>query len=174
MIQEKNIHHPPFSCIEKSYVINGVTFEILSPPDDFKARKTWEKWRDSNNNSLVLRVSFGSTSFFFPGDIMADAEEALVRAPSADLKSTVLLAPHHGSRTSSTVSFLTRVDPEVVVISSGNGFGMPHKRVLERYKSFNCLIYRTDLHGALEMTSDGMHLEIKPTVTGEGTPAAPG
>ncbi len=166
VIREKDIVYPAFSSIPKSQTISGVDFDILYPPDGFMEKKEIEKWRDSNNNSLVVKVTFGSTSFFFPGDIMAAAELELVRTFSADLKSVVLLAPHHGSRTSSTELFLDRVDPEIVVISLGwkNRFRMPHVSVLERYKTRNCDIYRTDLHGALMMVSDGQDVRVEPTI----------
>src|SRR5262249_15116181 len=79
-----------------------------------------------NDNSLVFRLTYGSFSALLPGDIEADAEEALLRT-GVDLQSDVLKAPHHGSDTSSTQAFVDRVRPREVVFSVGprNRFGFP-------------------------------------------------
>ena len=142
---------------------------ILYPPNNFMRKKAVDSWRNSNNNSLVIRLEFGSVSFLFPGDIMENAEHELVGLSGDDLKSTLLVAPHHGSRTSSTETFLHAVDPDVVVFSSGwkNRYNMPHPTVLERYKKMECRIFRTDRHGAISVKTDGTELEVTPTVVME-------
>ena len=68
---------------------------------------------------MVVKVSFGDISFLFAGDIMADAEKELVGLGGADLSSDVLLVTHHGSRSSSSQPFLSKVQPDVAVISAG-------------------------------------------------------
>ncbi len=107
---------------------------------------------------------------------MAAAEKELVRIASGDLKSSVLLAPHHGSRTSSTDLFLDRVDPGIVVISAGwkNRFRMPHESVLKRYEARGCRVYRTDLHGALLLVSDGQGIRVEPTLVTIHNTSEPG
>jgi competence protein ComEC len=145
-------------------VINGVRFQVLYPPVDFLDRKSREVWRTPNNNSLVLKVSFQDISLLLPGDIEADAEKELCALDCRMLKCDLLLAPHHGSRTSSTPRFLKCVDPDVAVVSSGwkNRFGFPHPKVLERYEAIGCQVFRTDLQGAVTVTTHGKALSIKP------------
>jgi competence protein ComEC len=138
----------------------------MYPPADFLNKKVFEKWRTVNNNSLVLKVSFGQMSFLFPGDIMAEAEKELVRSAGANLACNVLLAPHHGSRTSSTAAFLDLVQPDVVVVSSGwkNRFRFPHPAILDAYKKRGSRIFRTDLNGAVYLTTDGKKLTAKAVI----------
>ena len=166
IIEKDKIHMPTFKDMSRIHDINGVRLKILYPPDDFIDKREKEKWRDLNNNSLVLKAEFGSKSFLFPGDIMACAERELVAIAGDELKSTVLIAPHHGSRTSSTGPFLDKVEPELVIISSGwnNRFRFPHPSVLKRYRELGCGILRTDSHGAVTISTDGEFLSLKPTV----------
>jgi competence protein ComEC len=138
----------------------------LYPPRGFLKAKETVKWRNTNNNSLVVKVSMGSTSFLFPGDIMAAAEKELVALAGRKLNSTVLLAPHHGSRSSSSKVFLGEVNPEVIVISSGrqSRFKLPHPAILKTYQHRGYSIFRTDLNGAVSLSTDGQQLEIKPFI----------
>jgi competence protein ComEC len=78
------------------------------------------------------------------------------------LSSNVLIAPHHGSKTSSSQVFLNTVNPEVVVISSGrnNRFKFPHAVILKRYENKGCTIWRTDISGAIRLATDGQELAI--------------
>jgi competence protein ComEC len=78
------------------------------------------------------------------------------------------LAPHHGSRSSSSALFLGRVAPQIVAISSGwkNSFKFPHPTVLQQYRRRAYQIYRTDTCGAIEFITDGEQLTVEPFVTG--------
>ena len=88
-----------------------------------------------NKSSCVISVSAMGASILLPGDIGATVESRLVQdgLPRHD----ILLAPHHGSRTSSTGYFLDALQPEWVLIpaGAGNRFGFPHRETLERYRS---------------------------------------
>jgi competence protein ComEC len=108
----------------------------------------------------------GSTSFLFPGDIMAAAEKELVGLVGRKLNSTVLIAPHHGSRSSSSTAFLGEVNPEVIVISSGrqSRFKLPHPTILKKYQHHGYSIFRTDINGAVSLSTNGQQLEIKPFI----------
>ncbi|MFC1516743.1 ComEC/Rec2 family competence protein [Thermodesulfobacteriota bacterium] len=161
-IEKMKIHAPQYDKLRKTHNLNGLLLKILYPPKDFITRSKNEPWRNVNNNSLVVKVEFGSTSFLFPGDIKLQAEKELVATAGDDLQSTVLISPHHGSKTSSSAFFLDKVQPEFVVISSGwnNRFGFPHSQVLRRYKERNCRVFRTDSHGAVAMSTDGETLDI--------------
>jgi len=136
----------------------GHTFLIFfrGPPRDFS--------RSLNNNSLVFQVRLDQFALLFPGDILNERERALasqaVQGPN--LKSSLLLSPHHGSLTSSSNIFLDKVNPESVIISCGfgNQYGFPHHDVLKRYKNRGCRVFRTDLNGAVTILSDGTGYNI--------------
>ncbi len=164
IIRRRHLFQPDLEQMSRQQLINGVEFCFLYPPADFLAQKTIDKWRSTNNNSLVLKVSYGKISFLFPGDILAQAEKEVVELAGADLASDVLLVPHHGSRSSSSQAFLSRVQPDIAVISAGwkNRFRLPHSTVLKAYQKNGCRIFRTDRHGAIVMQTDGNLLTIKP------------
>jgi len=171
IISQKQVSQPNFQIMPRKQLINGVEFCFLYPPDDFLVRKA-QKWRNSNNNSLVVKVSFGRISFLFPGDITAEAERELVSLAGADLACDVLLVPHHGSRSSSSQPFLSKVEPDVAVISAGwkNRFRFPHATVLDAYESIGCRIFRTDRNGAILFKTDGNRLTIKPFLPSDVAP----
>jgi competence protein ComEC len=164
VVASRGISLPVFERMTRRHKIKDVELSFLYPPLDFMKRKNSERWRNLNNNSLVVRVSLGSTSFLFPGDIMAEAEAEIVRMVGNKLSSTVLIAPHHGSRTSSSKIFLDEVNPEIVIISAGRNrrFKLPHRTVLKRYQERGYTIWRTDINGAICMATDGEHFEVNP------------
>ncbi len=172
IIAQKQVSQPNFQIMPRKQLINGVEFCFLYPPDDFLTRKADQKWRNSNNNSLVVKVSFGRISFLFPGDITAEAEKELVGLAGADLACDVLLVPHHGSRSSSSQPFLSKVQPDVAVISAGwkNRFRFPNATVLDAYESIGCRIFRTDRNGAILFKTDGNRLTIKPFLPSDEAP----
>jgi competence protein ComEC len=107
---------------------------------------------DTNNNSCVLRVRHPSASLLLPCDIESTAEQQLLhRYLAGDLRADILVAPHHGSRTSSTVEFVTAVSPGFVVFPVGfeNRYGFPVPEVVARYQDVGSRIYRSDAHGAV-------------------------
>jgi len=164
IVSEKDIRVVGLKDLVRPRIINGVRFQVLYPPVDFLERKAEDGWRTRNNNSLVLKVSFRNVSFLLPGDIGAEAEQELTSLACNSLNSDVLLAPHHGSKNSSTTRFLKCVNPDMAVISSGwkNIFGFPHKKTIKRYQDRGCEIFRTDRHGAVTITTDGTHVNVKP------------
>lgn len=107
---------------------------------------------------MVLRLNWGKVSFLFTADIREEIEFELI-GQRANLKSTVLKVAHHGSKTSTSPQFLAAVAPEVAVISVGanNTFGHPNPEVMEnlngRVGEDN--VYRTDVNGTIEFTTDG-------------------
>ena len=166
-IKKNPIQMPAYRKITGVHDINGVQVDVLYPPKDFIEKKDIETWRNLDNNSMVLKVSFGKVSLLFPGDIKTPAEYELVSTVGDKLRSTVLLAPHHGSKTSSSERFLEKVKPEVVVISSRwkSRFGFPHPSVLKRYQDMGCRVLETARNGAVSMRTDGRILKILPTVS---------
>lgn len=139
----------------KLYIDEDIDAVVFYPPNRFK-------FDDPNNNSVVLKITYGKVSFLFTGDLEQDGEMDLVNFYKHELKSTVLKSPHHGSSTSSTQKFLDSVNPRIVVISCGyrNRYGYPHTEVLRRYKRMGIKILRTDLNGTIEMTTDGENIKI--------------
>ena len=154
----RGIARPRFAELARDWTFGPARLEILHPPAE---TSEW-RWRDENNRSIVARVRLGDHAVLLPGDIMHSAEKGIVRAAGDRLRSTVLLAPHHGSRTSSSEEFLKTVAPEAVLISCGGrpGSGMPHPGVLERYRAQGARIWRTDRDGALRVVTDGRRLSV--------------
>jgi len=115
-----------------------------------------------NNHSLVLRIAYGCRSFVFTGDIENEVEKSILEN-GVTISGTVLKSPHHGSLTSSSIPFLRKVAPEIVVVSAGQGnrYGLPHPEVIERYGRIGARVYRTDIHGAVEITTDGQNLSVR-------------
>jgi competence protein ComEC len=125
-----------------------VRFEIFHPsPESYDLRAK------NNDRGCVLKVTGQGGSILLPADIERRSEEALL-AQGAQLAADVLVAGHHGSKTSSTAAFVDAVRPRAVVFPVGyrNRFGHPHPEVLQRYRDFGSAIYRTDLDGAVLIT----------------------
>ncbi len=171
-VRLERIPMPAFRFIRKERQIHGVRMELLHPSAGFPAVS--QNGSEVNNNSIVLRVGYGAIGILFPGDIMASAERELVESKGSRINSTIMLAPHHGSKTSSTQVFLETVHPEVVVVScrARGRARLPHSKVAERYRRLGIRILATDLHGALTMVTDGKGYSIAPTVRDHATPLA--
>jgi competence protein ComEC len=163
ILSEEHIRVVGLEDLARPRTNHGVTFQVLYPPPDFLERKGEDPRRSTNNNSLVLRVSYNQRSFLFPGDIEAEAEQELIALAGGALKSDVLLVPHHGSKTSSTPGFLKQVDPDIAVISAGRKeiFGLPCEKILQRYVSWGSQVLRTHEAGAITITTDGDYLRVK-------------
>jgi competence protein ComEC len=131
---------------------DGVRFEILHP-----ARESYEDPSiRKNDRSCVLSVSSPGLRLLLTGDIESRSEWALVDTLGDALRADVLLAPHHGSRTSSTARFVLAVAPRIVVFPVGyrNRFGQPHEEVVARYDVIGARLYRTDRDGAVTLEID--------------------
>ncbi len=164
LLADRQLKHPEFDQMPMQVVRCGVQLEILNPPLDFMQRRRTESWRDSNNNSLVVRASYGKLSILFAGDISNRAEDELVtRFGPSGLQSTLLMVPHHGSRKSCTVRFLNAVQPTEAVISAGwqNRFGFPHEIVLKRLADNGCRVWCTHTQGAVQVITDGRSYRIR-------------
>jgi len=142
--------------------INGVFIEFLHPP-----KPPWHDTINShssrvNNHSLVIRLTYKDISMLFTGDIYREAERELINT-APNLKSTILKVPHHGSRTSSSLSFLKQVQPQIAIVSLGfqNIFHLPNRKIIKRYQDQDCQIFRTDQDGAISIATDGSDIHIK-------------
>lgn len=115
--------------------------------------------KDVNDDSLVLRVTYGETAFLFTGDAEKKGEAALLAAvPAEKLKCDLLKAGHHGSENSMGEGLLSAASPRYAPISCGkeNEYGFPHNAVLERLTERGIPVHRTDLYGDLIYDSDGV------------------
>ena len=143
----------------------GVSFRVLGPTAQMVKEGGKKNGKPNLNiNSIVGRLEYGNFTMLFTGDAEKETEKAVLSHHSAaEIKSLVLKAPHHGSKTSSTAAFLKAAAPEAVAIScgAGNEYGHPHTEVLERYKKFNIKVYRTDQGGTIAVISDGKTYNVK-------------
>ena len=143
-IEEKIDHSNMNKCVAgQRWQWDGIDFEILSPnhTEDYQG----------NNSSCVLRVSNDQHSVLLAGDIEQLTESRLVRTLADKLSVKLLIAPHHGSKTSSSLAFIDAVSPEIVVFPVGyrNRFGFPKQDIISRYESRQVKILNTARDGAL-------------------------
>jgi competence protein ComEC len=106
-----------------------------------------------NDASCVLRVEWSGGALLLTGDIERSAEARLVAETPGDLPATVIVAPHHGSHSSSTDAFVSAVAPQLVLYTTGyrNHFGFPHPDVVARYAAVGAQAWDTAQHGAIEL-----------------------
>jgi competence protein ComEC len=125
---------------------DGVKFEFLHPPS--------ESIFNANDRSCVLKVSSPSGSVLFPGDIEKPAEQWLSEHIAHQLASTVIIVPHHGSKTSSTADFIAAVHPKVAIMSYGyrNRYRHPNAQVVQRYLDMGTDVFNTVSTGAIVYT----------------------
>ena len=133
--------------------IPSATLSLLHP---INADETNLMDDDKNDDSLVLKLSYGLVDILFTGDIEATAEDRILTSQQ-DLRSEIIKVPHHGSRTSSTAEFLDAVQPRYAIYSLGKGnrYQFPHADVVSRYQDRNCVELRTDQLGAIILKTDG-------------------
>ncbi|MFA5493356.1 MAG: DNA internalization-related competence protein ComEC/Rec2 [Porticoccaceae bacterium] len=131
-----------------------VELTMLSPP-----MAAGDIYRRSNNGSCVLLVRFGAVTVLLPGDIEREVEYRLAGQPLDGGESgvDVVVAPHHGSKTSSTTAFIRWAKPRHVVFAAGFGhhFGHPHPQVVSRYQEAGSTLWNTADSGALVFRWDG-------------------
>lgn len=134
----------------------GVFLDILLPDSDV------ENW-ETNNASILARLSYGNESFMLTGDLPQGRERYAVSSGGAELHSTVLKLGHHGSRTSSSPEFLKAVAPEYAVISAGkdNQYGHPHKEVIDLVEKLGIPILSTISEGTIIFETDGQTLNLR-------------
>lgn len=134
----------------------GAYLQILFPDRDVSDLET-------NMGSVIARLVYGDTSFMLTGDSPIAIEKYLVSLDGEKLKSNVLKAGHHGSKTSSSAEFLDIVSPEYVVFSRGcdNTYGHPHSEVVERVKERGIAMLDTCTNGRATFVSDGTIVQLK-------------
>ncbi len=134
------------------------SLEILHPFESIEGQ-LFEK--NSNDSSIVARLTFGNASFLFTGDITKKVKMAILQTGD-DLAVEILKIAHHGSKTSSAPEFIKTVSPQIAVIScaKNNTYGHPHPDVLATLEKFGITVLRTDETGDIRILSDGSNLSI--------------
>lgn len=125
-------------------LLDGASLQVLHPPAD------WPRGGKINDQGVVLRLDWSGVNVLLPADIEAAAEAAVA---AEDCAATVLKAPHHGSKTSSTLSFIQSVQPQYCVISTGGYRGREPvgRHVLGRYEAYGIEPWRTDILGGIRL-----------------------
>lgn len=141
--------YPKRSCVQgQRWEWDDVEFSMLGPSK--------EGFEQANDNSCVLKVSTPYFAILLTGDIEQSAEQWLNMSAKEMLRSNVLLAPHHGSNTSSSLEFLTYVNPELILIPAGfqNQYNFPHPAVIARYQAINAQWLNVAEQGAISIETN--------------------
>ena len=135
----------------------GARLTVLAPTEPLFTKEHMKTGgNEANANSVVLRLDYGSFSMLLPGDAEEQTEHRLLSKDSL-VEATVLKIGHHGSKYATSSDFIQRVKPQVVIISCGewNRYGHPSQAVLDRLKTANVKLYRTDVQGEITLTTRG-------------------
>lgn len=160
MIQDKKIPYHRATAGMRFRYGEKFTLEVLAP-----AKKLIEGTdSDANNNSVVVRLTYGQKRILFTGDIGREGEGRLI-ASRRDMESNVLKVAHHGSGSSTSLEFIRLVKPEYVIISvgAGNEYGHPGKSLLKRLaeEKTGALMFRTDRNGTITVRTDGHKIVVE-------------
>jgi len=151
--KEKKIEIKVVKSGDKLKIEKEVYIDILWPIEGEMVQEN-----PLNNNSLVCKLIYKNFSMLFTGDIEKESEEKIVQfyKNTNKLNSNILKIAHHGSKTSSSPTFIEKVKPQIALIgvSKNNKFGHPNNGVIERLKSRNIKIYRTDKNGEIDIKVD--------------------
>jgi competence protein ComEC len=154
------LRRPALRCVRgQRWQWDGVDFEVLNPP----AYGYAQAGRRDNDRSCVLKISRGAQSLLLTADAERIGELEMTERVAARLPATVLVAGHHGSRTSSIAEFVSLVRPQQVVFTLGyrNRYGHPYPDVLRRFAETGAVIHRSDRHGWLRLRFDGSSVAVE-------------
>jgi competence protein ComEC len=130
-VPQQLMEFSPVECVAgQLWQWDDVKFTMLSPQQGFASE---------NDKSCVLKIQSDHLTVLLTGDIEAATEAWLVKTYGDSLKADIVVAPHHGSKTSSSIAFMQAIRPQYVLIPAGyrNQFGHPHKQVLANYQQVN-------------------------------------
>ena len=149
--------------------IGKTEIRLLHPLPPEGSTSPYHGHLDLNNNSMVLKITYKGKSLLFPGDLEKQGEELVTEVAGPELSSHILLAPHHGSKTSCTNVFLNKVKPRLCIISSGrnNYFRFPHQESLDRLEQAECKTLRINQVGAIQLKLNEEEIEIRSFVRGK-------
>lgn len=151
LVEKKNITREIVEAGDTFKLGADVYLDVLCPPSQLFSGTS----SDGNNNSLVLHLRYRGAGALFTGDIEGKAVEYLLEEELLP-ECQIIKVPHHGGYFENLTELLNRVSPHTAVISVGsNSFGHPHPAVLGILQDNYVQIYRTDLHGAITIVTDG-------------------
>lgn len=155
ILKRKNVQIAKLSQGD-SIKVGKVKIDVLNPLNENS------KNASSNNDSIVLRITFGNRDFLFTGDIEKEVENFLLQEETI-LQSDIVKVPHHGSRTSSTQEFIeaTKAKYAIIPVGKTSRFGHPHLEVVERWEKSGAKVLTTGEHGTITISTDGSNLEIQ-------------
>ncbi|MEP6569948.1 MAG: ComEC/Rec2 family competence protein [Acidobacteriota bacterium] len=164
---------PEYARFAETLTSTNIPLQIIGAGDvlkfgEVKARVLWPMAVEDpnapsrNNDSVVLRLQLGSRALLLTGDIEMSGEDGILRT-SEDLRADVVKVAHHGSKTSSTDSFVAASRPRFAIISVGQTsiFGHPNAEVVERWKRSGAEVLTTGTSGTITVTTDGRQLALE-------------
>jgi len=135
-------------------ILGDVALDIISPNDYIIEKYS----KNANDISVVSKMTYKNNSFLFPGDITNKVEKEII---NEDIFADVLKVSHHGSKHSTSVDFVEKVNPLIAVIQVGkNSYGHPADDTLTRLSNFGIKILRSDISGDIKISSDGNNYKI--------------
>lgn len=149
-----------------TFKLGETTCTILAPNSS--------NYDETNNYSIVLKLTYKKNSFLFTGDA-EDISEKEMLSKGYDLKADVIKVGHHGSSSSSTEKFIKAVSPKYAIISVGkdNDYGHPAKSTIDRLSVAKIQMFRTDVNGTITATADGKTIKFDKTSTPDKSQAPP-
>lgn len=158
--KEKNIIIKQMPDLLGVHDFGDVRLFILAP--NTKSSEPYFAELSANDNSVVVRITYGPYALLWPGDLEQKGEAHLLSL-DADLEADIVKAPHHGSKTSSTESFIKAIKPQHVIYTTGrdNRFHFPHDEVIERYNNYGIQQWNTAYDGEIAITIFKHDLRVK-------------
>lgn len=160
ILKKKRIHVTIVKAGNRINIEKNIYLDILWPDEEKKITENI-----LNNNSLVCKLNYKKNSVLFTGDIEAVAEKEILKKyqnKSNILKADIIKIAHHGSKSSSIIEFLNKVNPNIALIGVGknNNFGHPSRKTLDNLKNINCKYYRTDECGEIMININERFIKI--------------
>jgi competence protein ComEC len=158
LMKAKSIPMKKLVAGDRFQIGEGVEVLVLAPNKD----KNLARESNNNNNSVVIKVTYGEVDFLFPGDAERKVEKQMLADYAKDLDCEVIKVAHHGAESSSTPAFIEAVSPLVGIVSlaTKNAFGHPAQSTLDRYSKSQVKLYRTDQWGTVTVETDGKNLRV--------------
>lgn len=170
-VKQAKAKHIPLKTLKAGDELDfggGVKFHVYAPGAKMLAESKDEHF-NQNNGSIVGQLVCGNFKMLFTGDAEQEAEQEIDASYKDVLNSDVLKAGHHGSKTSSSPTFLRYVHPQVCLIScgpkeekggTGNTYGHPHEQTLKKYKALKAQVFVTAWQGTITITTDGQTYKV--------------